>query len=290
MSIHISTPPTHNPQEHIDCATLKSKRAYTCVFHPTKEAFCVCAKCGALLCKHCYLDAGGRRYCESCLLQDNALRETLERELIRETRAKAMPPLTLEAPQTWKQIPGALLNMLKDSVIFFRSAYKTPFRLSFLPAFLALLPNAIVIYVLKIHDIVARLAQTPQIDPTLAQTMTDVVSQASSSTLILTAIIATILKILLFDFSLFICTRICTASKLTWAQISSTMHFCLLPLIITPFAAYFEVSFVGFLALALVIIQTSTAIRSATSCSIFQGFFTMLGFIVLTTLLNLFAV
>ena len=110
------------------------------------------------------------------------------------------------------------------------------------------------------------------------------------STLILTAIIATILKILLFDFSLFICTRICTASKLTWAQISSTMHFCLLPLIITPFAAYFEVSFVGFLALALVIIQTSTAIRSATSCSIFQGFFTMLGFIVLTTLLNLFAV
>ena len=123
----------------------------------------MCAKCGLMLCEDCSFVVGTRRYCESCLLSDNNLIQDFQYMISRQLQiGKVATVVDYDGPQKWSEVPSALLNMLKDSDIFFRGAYKTPYWITFPVAFLALLPNAFITYVVKLDDIVVRYASEYQ--------------------------------------------------------------------------------------------------------------------------------
>lgn len=272
-------------QSGLDRKNLPSKRVYSCSNHPTKEAFCMCAKCGAMLCNDCNFVVGNRRYCESCLVNDDNLRQTLERELFKDVQLQRATIVEYDGPQTWAEVPKSLLYMLKDSAIFFRGAYKTPLKISLPLAFLALLPNSIVIFVFKYDAILSQLSQSKEVDSAWVKSVTEAMESASLGTMIAAAVLTTFIKLFLLDTCLYASTKFFTRTKMAWRQICALLHFSLISYgLLIAIGTWFESQFIQYVALALMIINTSTGVRSATRCTLFQGLGAMLTFIILATL------
>ena len=282
------------PENVFDRKNLQAKRAYLCANHPHKEAFCMCAKCGAMLCDDCNIVVGSRRYCEACLVADDNLRMTLEREIFKEVQKQRKTVVVdYDGPQKWSEVPTALVTMLKDSAIFFKGAYKTPFSISFPIALLALLPNALIMLLYKHDVIVSRLSQASSgANGANAQQLADAFNAATPATLCLSAVLATVFQILILDGCLFCSVRLFTRARLKWPQICALLHFSLIPFGLIAFASLFDVEIIRYIALGLMIINTSTAVRSATNCSFWQGMGAMLSFIFFATVtqaINMYA-
>lgn len=275
-------------EDFLDGGKLPSKQSYTCANHPNTEAFCLCAKCGAKLCENCAVLLDGRRYCEACMADDDGLLKAYEREVF--CPKEDVAAVVCEAPQRWSQVPQALLNMVKDSGIFFRTAAKTPLWISFILAFVALLPNSLILYLKNLSAILANLRESRQFDPSLIESIDQFVNHASNASLVGIAVLATVFKIILLDLAIVVSVRVCVRSRQTWREICSAFHYCLLPFIFAAVGSWFEWPLVNFMALGLMIIQTSTAVRAATNCTLFQGLLAMLSFIFLTTLSGILAV
>ena len=256
---------------------LPTKKPYACATHPKKPAFCMCAKCGAMLCQNCCIPIGGRQFCENCLIQDDSLIASYEKEIIR-PRLHPNDAAVCTAPMRIADIPRAILNMLKDSAVFFRTAKAASFPLTFGMAFCAMLPNAVCRFVFRLEETLPK--ETFKEFGPIIQTMPDYV-------LAFLAVIMTAMQILLLDLLLFGCIRIFTHSPMTFTETGSVLHFCLLPLFFTVFATYYEVPVVAVCALVLMIVQTTTAARVATECTTLQGLGVMLSFIFASTLLGI---
>ncbi len=262
-------------------SSLKSKRVYTCASHPNKEAFCLCAKCGKYLCSNCALALSGRRYCESCLMNDDGLRETFEREFF--TPRIVIPQKedpTCNAPVHIKEFPGAILNMIKDSNIFFKTAKDASFPLSFVMACIALVPT-------NIYNTLYKLGERPPKEEPFKQ-LYEYIQQLPTSVLVANAIFATFIQVLILDLAFFVSLRVFARSQMSYTQAGSLMHFCILPMIFGIIGVFFAnpaiQQLIPMLAMCLMIIQTITAMRSATQCTLMQSFGAMISFILLASL------
>jgi hypothetical protein len=274
--IIIARKPVSKPSLGAVSSQLKSRGVYTCKNHPHNEAYCLCAKCGALLCSSCSLQIGGRRYCETCLFQDENLYEKFESELI------SIPQETTKsfaAPQKVSQLPKAIANMVSDSVTFFKTAKNSSFALTFCAAAIALIPNAIVLVTVR-RD--ALLPQTEQFKP-----FADFIGQLNTPTLIGAAIVTIPIQILLLDFVFDTCLRIIAKSQMSFRESASTLHFCILPLVFSVFGTWFDLQFITFCALCFMIILATTAIRVTTNCNLLRGVLANIAFIFFSTLLGI---
>ena len=252
----------------------------------------MCAKCGLMLCEDCSFVVGTRRYCESCLLSDNNLIQDFQYMISRQLQiGKVATVVDYDGPQKWSEVPSALLNMLKDSDIFFRGAYKTPYWITFPVAFLALLPNAFITYVVKLDDIVVRYAseyqatQNADVERVLENLqMLQSMQAENPAVMYAAAVFAPLFQILVLDACLFAALRIFTRKRLSWSQASALVNFSIIPFGLAAFATWFNAPFVYYVALGLMIINISTAVRSATKCTFMQGLGVMLSFVFVVTL------
>lgn len=268
-------------QQSLDSSALRSRQAYTCSEHPNKEAFCICAKCGTCLCRDCAIKIDDRRYCPACTLNDERLQKNLERELFA-PQPSEMP--AMEPVKHWRQVPGALLDMLRDSNLFFSTAHKSSYPISFVLAYVSLLPNALIVYVFKYQTIMEQLSKSKGNIPEQVQAFIDATQNVPMGTFVAAAFLSVLFKILLLDLAMFASMRVFTRTTISWSEISAMTHFCLIPLGFTAFATGFNLPVIGYIALGIMIIQASTAIRSATNCSFLQGLGAMLAFIFLSTM------
>ena len=254
----------------ISSASLRAQRAYTCANHPNKEAFCLCAKCGKMLCENCSFWISGRRYCEHCIEQDDALIEAMRKEFFKpaENKTRDIP----EAPHRLSELPGAVASMFTNTTAFFLTAKDASFALSFLLAFCAVVPVSIAQMLYQYEELVSH------------SQYRELLMDLPVATRVATGIGYGALKILVLDLILWACIRVFTSSKMTFAQTGAMLHFCLVPLVLGVFGICFDLSFVGFLGLALMIIFTGTGIRTSSNCGMLQELGTLLSFVILSTL------
>ena len=262
----------------IPASTMKSKRTYVCANHPTKEAYCLCAKCGNLLCERCHMVTAGRCYCEQCLIEDDALRASFESEFFAPSVEQELEQKedTWKAPQTLAEIPIAILNMMSDNYRFFKIAKESSFLATFMMAFIALLPHSVYIYL--------QLDTYIKLFPETIQSMLQGMLSLPAWVLFLAACGSTLMRIVMLDIAYFVCARFFTQSSITFPQASSVVHFCLLPLMFSVFAAIFEVPWLQYIFLGLMIMQLTTATRVSLKCTMGQGMGVMLCFILLTSM------
>ena len=258
----------------IDSASLKSERAYTCAAHPNREAFCFCVKCGSMMCSDCEMTIGGRRYCESCVRNDDALCAMLQAEILHPRMPQ--PKQEMPAPQSLKDIPLAVKNLITDATMFFRTAKDAPLPLTLLIAYISVLPNTIYQFAFKLGELIPKDAQYDLVR--------ELLGQLNTQTLVGMAFISSAMQIVLLDLLFWACIRVFTASKMTFAQAGSTLNFCLMPLIFSIFGSAFELPIVSFMALGLMIISATTATRASTNCSLLQGMGVMLSFIIFSSM------
>ena len=249
----------------------------------------LCSRCGKYLCRNCGLPIHGLNFCEPCLEDVDLL--TLRKEeaaiLLNATRqTNSKEEAAPSAPQTLRELPQALKNMAFNGPIFFTIAAKTPFWLSFILAFLAVAPNTLVIVLNKsAQQILDTLTQQIQSDPQLIQ-YAEWVQSHSTGILVMTALTAAAIQVLVLDLLYHLSIRIFTKTQLSFRESSSLLHFCLTPLIFAAIGTYFDIPILQFLALGLMIIQTTTATRIATKCTLLQGLLAMIVFIVFINLLG----
>ena len=191
---------TERPEE-IKPASLRSEKAYTCTHHPNKEAFCVCVKCGDTLCQDCGWLINGRRYCESCTLQDEQLMRAYQRELLRPKIVQtAMEIQACRPAKKLSDLPRALRNMFREGPVFFVTAKDSSFHLTYYMAALAMIPNAVVQMVFRFDDIVQRfeteIGKSGQMTAQLKLGL-DMLREMPVSSRVLVAILTTLLQILL---------------------------------------------------------------------------------------------
>ena len=271
--------------EEISPSMLKSAKMYHCANHPSKESFCICVKCGNHLCKDCGLLINGRRYCEPCLMQDEQLQMTYYQELIRPKIVQtAMEIQQCQPPRHISEIPRALVNMVRQNAVFFVTAKDSSFALTFYLAALALLPMELVrviVYQDKYIEQMGQVAGQMGYAPQDVQAMVEQLTAMPTSTYVLGAILAVLLRVLFIDLVYWICMRVFTPTKMKYTQAGALINFCLLPLVVASIGAYFESQFVIFVAMALMVIQATTATRVSTQCSLLQGIGVMVSFIII---------
>ena len=269
-----STPDNKKLQAYV----LPTRQNYTCANHPKAPAICLCAKCGTFLCDRCSIAIGGRRYCESCMSQDEGLLRAFEKEIV-QTKIRPNESYTCKTPQTIADLPNAIVDMLKDSSIFFKTAKDAPFGLTFFLAFCALVPNALVCFLFKLEQIVPDREEFKAILP--------VIREMPTASLVCAAIVMTLMQILLLDLTLFASMRCFSQSQMSFKQVASVLHFCLLPMFFTVFGSWLDNLFISGCALVLMIIQTTTATRVSSGCTTLQGIGIMLSFIFISTMLGI---
>lgn len=255
----------------------------------------MCAKCGAMLCEDCSLVVGSRRYCESCLVSDDKLIKDFQFMLSRQLQlGKIATIVDYDGPQKWSEVPSALLNMLKDSDIFFRGAYKTPYAISFPIAYLALLPNSLITYVVKFDEIAERYMAEFQ-----SSQNADVVQAVENLQTFLSmpaavygvALLTPVIQILVLDVCLYASLWLFMRRRFTFSQAGALVNFSLIPFGLTAVATWFSSPLIYYIALGLMIVNLSSAVRSSTNCTFMQGLGVMLLFIFAATFSNvLFAV
>lgn len=264
----------------IEPASLKSQHGYTCANHPNEEAFCLCAKCGNKLCRSCCVPIVGRRYCINCVVQDDNLRAAYDREMLRPRIFQAALEIqSVKAPQKLTDLPDGLRNMLTKTTIFFINARKSPFKLTFPMAMVALAPNSVVSLLYHLDTVVPQTEQYKQLYETL--------SAMPEYGRVAVALISTALQILLIDLVFFICAKAFTSSNMTYREAGSVMHYCLLPLVFSLFGTVFELPVISFISVILMIMLTTTASRASTQSTFFQSFGMMITFIVISTIFKL---
>ena len=255
-------------------SSLRSKRTYTCAKHPHKDAFCLCAKCGKLLCEKCEMTVSGRRYCETCLIEDDGLRVSFEEQFFksRQKTAEEEEQIEWKAPKTIREIPVAILNMMSDSQRFFKTAKDSSFVATFIMAYIALLPQGVYLYLEQLKDLIPQ--QPEKLQPYLEQ-----ISNFSDISLIGIACAVTLIRLLFLDFIYFICTRIFTQGKLSFKQTASVLHFCLCPLLLCVLGQIAHADIITIIPACLMVIYATTATRVATQCNTLQGMGAMLSFL-----------
>ena len=275
----------------IDPKSLRSLKTYTCVNHPNKEAHCICVKCGNMLCQDCGFAIEGRRYCKNCVEDDDQLIMALQREILRPKIVQTAVEIQSCRPMRHiSDIPVTFRNMFREGPIFFVTAKDSSFHLTYYMAAIAMIPNAIIQLVVRYDDIVKNaeeiIKQNGPLTPDL-QLSLKMLSEMPVSTRALMAVLITLIQILLLDLLYWACIRAFTSSSLKFTQAGAQLHFCLLPLIFMSIGTYFDMPLISFVALALMIIQATTATRVSTKCGFLQGMGVMLAFIILSTLTHL---
>ncbi len=251
----------------ISSASLRAQRAYTCANHPNKEAFCLCAKCGKMLCENCAFWISGRRYCEHCIEQDDALIEAMRRDLFKpiEKTASDIP----DAPRRISEFPRAIVSMFTNTSAFFMTAKDGSFVLSFVLALLAVVPVTVVRVLYQFEEMFS------------GHKYYEYLMTIPISTRVAAAVCFGIVKVLLLDLILWASVRLFSSSDMKFAQAGTILHFCLVPLLLGVLGICFDLSFVGFLGLALMIIFLGTGVRISTKCGMFQELGTILVFVIL---------
>ncbi len=260
--------------------SLKSQHSYTCANHPNEEAFCLCAKCGNKLCHSCCVSIIGRRYCINCVVDDDNLRTAYDREMLRPKIFQAALEIqSVKAPQKISDIPNGLYNLIFKTTIFFINARKSPFKLTFPIALIAMAPNAIVSMLFYLDKLIP---QTENYKPVY-----EMLTAMPVASRIIAALITTAIQILLIDLIFFSCAKTFTTTNMTFTQAASVMHYCLIPLIFSVFGLIFDSEAIAFISVILMIMLTTTASRASTQTTFMRSFGMMLVFIVITTLLRL---
>ncbi len=260
---------------------LKSKSHYTCKTHPTRDAYCLCAKCGSFICESCCNYVGGRRYCENCLIQDDGLIETFEAELTK-SRTKPeseRPTATSTAPQKISDLPRAFLNICADSMTFFKTAKDSPFPMTYILAVIAILPANILMLLLHYEDLYKGLENGSQ--------FIEFMKQMPIAFRCTSAVLASLFQILLLDLAFFACIRAISHAKLSFKESSSVFHYCTLPLLFAGIGTAYDIPVISFIGLCLMILMLTTAVRASTNCSFLQGTGIMLLFILISTFTGL---
>lgn len=282
------------PKNHIQSGNdpdsphyLKSKSHYHCKAHPTRDAYCLCAKCGSFMCENCCSYVGGRRYCETCLIQDDGLIETFEAE-ITQSHAKSEPEqsiATSNAPQKITDLPRAFLNLCSDSVTFFRTAKDSPFPLTYVLAVIAILPANVFMLLFHYEDMFKGLENGAMFIEIMKQM--PIAFRCASATL------TSLFQILLLDLVFFACIRGISHAKMSFKESSSVFHYCTLPLLFAGIGTAYDIPVISFIGLCLMVVLLTTAVRSSTKCTFLQGTGIMLLFILigsLTGLLNFYGI
>lgn len=254
----------------------------------------MCAKCGAMLCEDCSLVVGSRRYCESCLVSDDKLIKDFQFMLNRQLQlGKIATIVDYDGPQKWSEVPSALLNMLKDSDIFFRGAYKTPYAISFPIAYLALLPNSLITYVVKFDEIASRYmaefqsSQNADVMQVVENFQMFLSMQSSMPAAVYgVALLMPVIQILVLDVCLYVSLRLFTRRRFTFSQAGALVNFSLIPFGLTAVATWFSAPLIYYVALGLMIVNLSSAVRSSTNCTFMQGLGVMLLFVFAATFSN----
>ena len=263
----------------ITAAQLPSSRPYTCVKHTSKEAFCLCTKCGDLLCEKCSIQIRGRRYCFDCVAQDDMLREDCFEESV------IMPVISTIQPDVPKRIsdlPRAILNMFRNSYFFFAGAKDSPFWLTFLLAFVASVPAIMVQYMVKLDAILKVYDEStlPYVKQAGAWLKDMNMWQLAGI-----AAVGTVFRILIFDLLFFICLRLFSRNELKFGQAASALHFCMVPMIVATVGIALDQLWVTMTAEVLMIVLATSATRAVTKCSFWQGMGAMFLFILMTSFL-----
>ena len=260
--------------------SLKSQHSYTCANHPNEEAFCLCAKCGNKLCRSCCVSIIGRRYCINCVVDDDNLRTAYDREMLRPKIFQAALEIqSVKAPQKISDLPNGLYNLIFKTTIFVINARKSPFKLTFPIALIAMAPKNIVSIVFYLDKLVP---QTEKYKP--AYEMLTAMPVASR---IFTALITTAIQILLIDVVFYSCAKTFTTTNMTFTQAASVMHYCMIPLIFYVLGLVFDIEVISFISVILMIMLTTVASRASTQTTFLRSFGLMIVFIAITSLLRL---
>ena len=222
-----------------------------------------------MLCENCAFWISGRRYCEHCIEEDDALIEAMRRDLFKpiEKKAKDIP----EAPHKLSEYPAALGNMFTHSTAFFMTAKDASFGLTYLLALIAVVPVSVVRVLFQFEELFS------------GNKHYELLMSMPISTRVAGAVCYGAIKVLLLDLILWASLRLFTSSNMTFAQTGTMLHFCLVPLLLGVLAICFDLSFVGFLGLALMIILVGTGVRTSSKCGTFQELGTILTFVILGT-------
>lgn len=222
---------------------------------------------------------GSKFLCPDCLVVDDGFNELIssdkplsEAEQSHAKNAIAIP----EAPKTVRELPHALHEMFSKGPLFYKTALNTPFPVSYLVAFLALLPSTVL-------NAVLRLPKLAEVNPDYAAQMDpavlEMIKSFSIPTLIFIGILATAIQVLLLDAIYFVCVRAFSSNKLTWNQTSSTLHYCLTPLLLSVIGIIAEMEIIYLIALVVMVIKTTTATMITTQSTFLKGFLIMFMFI-----------
>ena len=223
------------------------------------------------------MTVSGRRYCETCLIEDDGLRASFEEQFFksRQKPAEEEEQIEWKAPKNIREIPVAILNMMSDSQRFFKTAKDSSFVATFIMAFIALLPQGIYLYLAQLKELIPQ--QPEQFQPYLEQ-----ISNFSDISLIGIACAVTLIRLLFLDFIYFICTRIFTQGKLSFKQTASVLHFCLCPLLLCVLGQMAHADIITIIPACLMVIYATTATRVATQCNTLQGMGAMLSFLIIS--------
>ena len=252
----------------------------------------------------------GRRYCESCIFDDEQLRKSLIYEqAIPRLIQTAIQRQSIKAPQTFSELPVAMINLYKDGSLFFAAAKDTPFKVSFPVAFLALLPNTIAVSIKNFYQlfvntqdadtflqtVIQRNTYLSNLSPADAEQVKNFYETVQSighvpiiTGLVITSIVATIIKVLLLDLVFWGCIRAFTQKAFSYKEASSILHFCLIPLLLCVFATIFDLEIIYYGAFIIMLLQATAASRISTQCTFLQGTGIMILFVTFSTIFGLF--
>ncbi len=269
-------------EEHSPDDDLPRLKDYCCVNHPDKKAYTVCTRCGKFVCFDCF-NPLPFSICRDCFsAEDAVVMRTSHWDNVR--FLAEIPGATNHVPRSVKDLPYALKQVVRGRPGFFYIGKEAPYWFSFLFAWLAVAPVTVVTQLVhpphidfeKVNpEIVARLGEQ-----TVRQVMENV-NGMSVSTLVIVALVSAALQIVLFDTAYFVAIRAIMSDKLTWRECGNTINYCMLPLILGVLAVYFDWALVGMLAIFLMLIKASVAMRVIANCTFWRGTFAMLSFMVL---------
>ncbi len=256
-----------------------ASKKYFCENHKDTHAFALCAHCGKFLCRDCGFVMGSKFLCPDCLVADEGFNDLIssDKPLSEAEQSHAKNAISIpEAPRTIRELPHALHEMFSKGPLFYKTALNTPFYVSYVIAFLALMPSTVLNAVLRLP----KLAEVnPDYAAQLDPAMLEMVKSFNIPTLVFIGIVATAMQVFLLDAIYFVCVRAFSNTKLTWNQTSSTLHYCLTPLLLSVIAIIADMEIIFMIALVVMVIKTTTATMITTQSSFFKGFLIMFMFI-----------
>ncbi|MBQ1265993.1 MAG: hypothetical protein IIY06_04400 [Proteobacteria bacterium] len=271
----------------LDAAVYPSSKKYFCENHKDTPAFALCAHCGKYLCRECGFVMDSKFLCPDCLILDESFNALLSSDSATSEAncSHAKNAITIpEPPKTLKELPHAFHEMYVRGPLFFKTALNTPFGVSFVVAFLSLLPTMIftvLVYLPKIEE------KAPEYAAHLDPAMLEMMKSLNTPTLIFISVLAAALQVLLLDCIYYACVRAFSKTRLTWSQTSSTLHFCLTPLVLCVIAGIAEMEIIYFIALVVMVIKTTAATMITTQSSFLNGLLIMFLFISFVLMLKL---